>query len=78
VNLIGARVKVVGSDDPSKRGLTGKVALETANTLLLDSGSRTLRVEKSGLVFQVLSTGTIISGEDIEGRLEDRWGGRRR
>jgi len=78
VNLIGARVRVVGSTDSSKRGLTGKVALETANTLLLDSGSRTLRVEKSGSVFQELSTGRLLSGTDIAGRLEDRWGGRRR
>ena len=78
MNLIGARVKVVSSSDPSKRRLSGKVALETANTLLLDLGSRILRVEKSGLVIQELSTGTILSGEDIAGRLEDRWGGRRR
>ena len=78
MNLIGARVRVVGSTDPSKRGLTGKVALETANTLLLDSGSRTLRVEKSGSVFQELSTSRLLSGTDIAGRLEDRWGGRRR
>ena len=78
MNLIGARVKVVSSHDPGKRGLTGKVVLETANTLLLESGSRTLRVEKSGMVFQELSTGKLLSGADIAGRLEDRWGGRRR
>ena len=71
-------MKVVGSSDPGKKGVTGKVVLETANTILLSSGSRTLRLEKSGLVFQELSTGTILSGADIAGRLEDRWGGRRR
>jgi len=78
MNVIGARVKVLSSTDPTKTGLTGKVALETANTLMLDSGSRMIRVEKPGLVFQVLSTGMVVSGTDIAGRLEDRWGGRRR
>ena len=78
MNLMGAKVRVVGSNDPSKRGLTGRVALETANTLLLDSGSGILRVEKSGSAFQELSTGKVLSGTDIAGRLEDRWGGRRR
>jgi RNase P/RNase MRP subunit p29 len=71
-------VRVVGSTDPGKKGLTGRVALETANTVLLESGSRTLVVEKFGAMFQVLPTGTIVSGTDIAGRLEDRWGGRRR
>jgi len=78
MNLIGARVKVLGSNDPSKKGLTGMVALETANTLMLDSGSRILRVEKLGLVIREFSTGKILTGADIAGRLEDRWGGRRR
>jgi RNase P/RNase MRP subunit p29 len=78
MNLIGAKVRVLSSSDPGKKGMTGRVTLETANTILLDSGTRTLRVEKSGLVFQELSSGTILSGADIAGRLEDRWGGRRR
>ena len=78
MNVIGARVKVISSPDPTKRGLAGTISLETANTLLLSTGSRTLRVEKTGLVFQELASGKVLSGADIAGRLEDRWGGSRR
>lgn len=78
MNLVGERVTVVASADPGKRGLTGMVVLETANTFLFDSGRGTRRVEKKGSVFKVNSTGVLLTGEDLAGRLEDRWGGRAR
>jgi RNase P/RNase MRP subunit p29 len=78
VNMVGEKVRLVSSTDPSKEGVGGKVVLETANTLLIDSGAKTLMVEKSGSVFLVLSSGTVVAGDDIAGRLEDRWGGRPR
>jgi RNase P/RNase MRP subunit p29 len=78
MNLIGERVKLLDSHDETKKGITGKILLETANTFLLDSGPRTLTVEKAGSVFMVQSSGTVLSGNDLAGRLEDRWGGRRR
>jgi len=78
MNLIGERVTVLSSTDPTKRGRSGVVVLETAKTLLLDSGGRTVRVEKRGTVFQLTASGHVVSGSDIVGRLQDRWGGKSR
>lgn len=78
MNMMGEKVRLVDASDPGKKGITGKVVLETANTLLIDSGVKKLMVEKSGSVFLVLSSGTVVAGDDIAGRLEDRWGGRSR
>ena len=74
MNLIGERVKVLTSPDPSKEGRAGRVLLETAKTLLIDTGGRTIRLEKSGGAFLLLDSGKVLTGSDIDGRLEDRWG----
>lgn len=74
MNVIGERVTVLTSPDPTKTGVTGRVVLDTANTLLIDSGVRTLRVEKSGSAFLLLDSGKVVTGPDIAGRLQDRWG----
>ncbi len=78
MNVIGERLTVLNSADPSKRGLSGLAVLETAHTLVLDSGKKTIRVEKEGSVFQVSGSKTVIAGADIRGRLEDRWGSKAR
>ena len=78
MNLIGQRVRLLSARDPTKKGISGNVVLETAKTFLLEAGPRTLMVEKSGSVFQLLSGGAVIVGDDVVGRLEDRWGGRSR
>jgi RNase P/RNase MRP subunit p29 len=78
VNVMGEEVRLVDATDPGKKGIAGRVVLETANTLLIDSGSKSLIVEKSGSVFLIISSGTVVTGADIAGRLEDRWGGRSR
>ena len=78
MNVIGERLTVLSSTDPTKRGKSGLVVLETAKTLLIDSGHRTVRVEKVGAVFQISGSGRVLAGADIAGRLEDRWGSRPR
>jgi RNase P/RNase MRP subunit p29 len=74
MNLIGKRMTVVKSHDPTKEGRSGRVVLETAKTLLLDTGGRTLRVEKSGAAFMLLDSGRVVTGSDVSGRLQDRLG----
>ncbi len=78
MNVIGERLRVLTSTDPTKLGLTGRVLTETLNTLLLDSGGRTLRVEKAGSAFMLLDSGKVLTGSDLAGRLQDRLGMRKR
>jgi len=72
VNIIGEKVTVVTSSDPTKSGRSGMVLLDTANTLLLDEGGRTFRVEKAGAAFLLMGSGKVVTGSDIAGRLQDR------
>ncbi|MDE1853052.1 MAG: ribonuclease P protein subunit [Thaumarchaeota archaeon] len=74
MNVIGERLAVLTAKDPTKTGLRGLVLLETANTLLLGSGGRTLRIEKAGSAFLLLDSGNVLTGSDIAGRMEDRLG----
>jgi RNase P/RNase MRP subunit p29 len=77
VNIIGERLTVLTCCDPTKAGKNGQVVLETAQTLLLDTGTKVLRVEKSGSAFLLTRSKKVVKGSDIEGRLQDRWGRRR-
>jgi RNase P/RNase MRP subunit p29 len=74
VNVIGERLTVLSASDPTKKGITGRVLLETLNTLVVHSGGRTLRIEKAGSAFSLLDSGKIITGQDLAGRLQDRLG----
>jgi RNase P/RNase MRP subunit p29 len=76
MNVIGERVTVLSSSDGTKVGRTGRVLLDTAKTLVIDSGMRSVRVEKSGAAFLLLDSGKVLTGSDIFGRLEDRLGRR--
>jgi len=76
VNVIGEKLTVLASSDPTKSGRSGRVLLDTANTLLLDEGGRTFRVEKTGGAFLITGSGKIVTGSDIAGRLQDRIGRR--
>jgi RNase P/RNase MRP subunit p29 len=76
VNVIGERLTVLASPDRTKKGRTGRVVLETAKTLVIDTGGRMLRIEKSGSSFMLLDKGMTITGSDIAGRLQDRLGRR--
>ena len=77
MNIIGERLSVLTCSDPTKPGKNGRVVLETAKTLLLDTGTRVVRVEKSGSAFLLTRSKKVVTGSDIEGRLQDRWGRRR-
>ena len=74
MSIIGERLTVLTSPDPTKTGLTGRVVMETLNTLLLDSSGRTLRIEKQGSAFMLLNSRTVLTGLDLAGRLQDRLG----
>ena len=52
MNLIGAQVTVLSSSDPSMVGKSGRVVLETARTLLLDSDRREVTLVKAGTLKQ--------------------------
>ncbi len=77
MNIIGERLTVLTSSDPTKAGKKGQVVLETAQTLLLDTGTKVVRVEKSGSAFLLTRSKKVVTGSDIEGRLQDRWGRKR-
>ncbi len=76
MNVIGEKVAVLTSTDPTKAGMTGLVLLETAKTLLVDSGGQTIRIEKAGAAFKLLGSGRVLTGSDLAGRLQDRLGKR--
>ena len=76
MNVVGERLKVLTSTDPTKEGRVGRVLLERAKTLVIDSAGRSIRIEKSGSAFLLLGSGKVLTGSDIAGRLEDRWGRR--
>ena len=68
---------VMNSSDPTKIGRTGRVLMETANTLIIDTGGHSVTVEKEGAVFS-LGLGKRVTGAEIAGRLQDRLGRARR
>ncbi len=78
MNVVGERMTVLSSQDPTKTGRTGRIVLETANTLIVDTGGRTFRIAKSGSAFVLLDSGKVVAGPDLAGRLQDRMGKRRR
>ena len=77
MNLIGERLTVLASPDPTKAGRTGLVLLETSKTLVLESVRGTVRIEKEGSAFRLIPSGKVVTGGDISGRLQDRLGRRR-
>ena len=77
MNVIGEMLTVLTSVDPTKVGINGLVVLETAKTLILDTGTGVVRVEKSRSAFLLSRSKKVVTGSDIEGRLQDRWGRRR-
>ena len=72
MKLVGEDVVIVQTTDPTKKGLTGRVVLETANTILLDSKRKRVRVEKKGARLVLVGSKTEVDDSQIIGRLEDR------
>ncbi len=73
--LIGLRVSVSASSDPTKIGLTGIVRNETRNTLTVQVRERFLCIPKtsSSLSFELPNGKTItIEGSNLHFRPEDR------
>jgi ribonuclease P protein subunit POP4 len=73
--LIGLRVKVVASTDPTLVGLEGTVVDESLRTFILRRpDGRETRIGKPGTVFEFATPrGTVrLEGEAIEFRPEDR------
>ena len=70
--IIGEDVRVVAAKGTPLVGLKGKVVLETMHTLTIRTGAkRKVVLPKTGSAVE-LSGGTILIGDDLEGRLEDR------
>ena len=78
MNVIGERVRVLASTDPTMAGMTGVVVLETANTIVVDRGGAHTQIQKSGSTFLLTGSGKIVAGIEIVGRLQDRLGRRPR
>ena len=74
MNVIGKRLAVLTSTDPTLAGIRGIALLETANTLVIESNGRNLRVPKLGASFMLIDSGVVLTGSDILGRLQDRLG----
>lgn len=78
MNVINERIRVLTATDPTLVGLTGRVLLDTANTFLLESMGKTTRIAKSGIAFQLLDSGKVLTGADVSGKLQERLGRRQR
>ena len=76
MNVIGERLKVLTSPTQTLIGRSGLVLLDTANTLLLEEGGRTIRVPKAGSAFMIVGSGKVVTGTDLAGRLAERMGRR--
>ena len=74
MNVIGSMLTITKATDPAVVGRSGTVVLETMKTLLLATGPKTFRVAKAGSEFTVSGSGTKVTGLQLAGRLEDRWG----
>ena len=72
--LIGLKVVVVKSTDPTKEGITGKVVDETLKTLVIETKDGDKIVAKKESVFEFTYGGksVYVDGKMIYGRSEDR------
>ena len=70
--VIGEDVRVAAARDAGLLGLRGIVVLESMHTLTIRTGARkNIVLPKLGSALE-LSSGKILIGDDLEGRLEDR------
>jgi RNase P/RNase MRP subunit p29 len=72
MNIIGHFVRVVDASDPTIAGRSGEVVLETAKTLLLTTSGENITIQKKGTVLLLADSNSIVTGDDVMGRLEDR------
>jgi RNase P/RNase MRP subunit p29 len=69
--IIGEDVRVAAARNSLLIGLKGKVVMETMNTLTIKADNRKVTLPKIGSAL-LLSTGAVVLGDDLKGRLEDR------
>lgn len=64
--LIGLKVEILKSSDPSLEGVTGRITDEKKNIMIIEKDKNTKRIIKSRCVFRI----TLPDGDyvDIEGR----------
>lgn len=76
--LIGLYTTVVESNDPGIMGLTGKVVDETKSMLILDtkSGIKKVAKENTQWKFFLNDEETLVSGNTLTKRPQERIGGR--
>ncbi len=70
--IIGEDVRVAAARNALMLGLRGKVVLESMHTITIRTDAkRNVVLPKTGSALE-LSGGTVLIGDDLEGRLEDR------
>lgn len=76
--LIGLYTTVVESNDPGIIGLTGKVVDETKSMIILDTetGIKKIAKENTQWKFSIGNTETLVSGNMLAKRPQERIGGR--
>lgn len=72
MSVVGERVVIIGSTDKSQLQLKGEVVLETANTIVILNGGRARRLQKKGTVLMLEHKKSLVRGDEITGRPEDR------
>ena len=72
MDLLGKQITVVRANDRSQVGARGVLALESMNMLTITTGATKLSIPKSGTVFRVNESGSLVIGTETIGRLEDR------
>jgi len=72
--LIGLKVSIADSKNPSQKGLKGKIINETRNTLVIetDRGKKTLVKEQCVFVFELDEGKVKVNGRILLARPEDR------
>ncbi len=70
--LIGLRIRIVESSDPSLMGLSGRIVDETKNMIRLDVNGNEKSVPKKAVKLRFDDYDVIIDGAKIAYRPEDR------
>ena len=72
IDLIGQRVSIAGSSDPTLIGVRGTVMLETMKMLCLSTPGGLVRFQKRGSVVRIVDSDELLACDSVAGRPEDR------
>jgi ribonuclease P protein subunit POP4 len=70
--LIGKEITIIGADNPSLLGITGKVVDETKFTLKVKHEGKVKMLLKKNITFKIGATGLVIEGKNIAKKPEER------